>query len=126
MKKIAFYAVVVFMLGFGVRPASAQSGPDYFPGKWKVTVFGTPQGDAVMFFILERKDGKLSGIVRDSTDKELTKMTSVDEKEKNITVYFTTQGYDVNVFLEPVPADSVKGSLMGMFDTKGVRVKEGK
>jgi hypothetical protein len=126
MKKIAFYAVVVFMLGFGVRPASAQSAPDYFPGKWKVTVFGTPQGDAVMFFFLERKDGKLSGIVRDSTDKELTKMTSVDEKEKNITVYFTTQGYDVNVFLEPVPVDSVKGSLLGMFDTKGVRVKEGK
>jgi len=108
----------------GVGSASAQSGPDYFPGKWKVTVFGTPNGDAVMFFLLERKEGKLTGTVRDSTDKEMTKFSQIDEKEKNITVYFTAQGYDVNVYLEPVPADSVKGNLMGMFDTRGVRIKE--
>ena len=72
-----------------------------------------------MFFLLERKDGKLTGTVRDSADKEMTRFSQIEEKEKNITVYFTAQGYDVNVFLEPVPADSVKGSLMGMFDTGG-------
>ena len=117
----------IFVLLFlGARPASAQATTDYFPGKWKVTVFGTPNGDAVMFFLLERKEGKLIGTVRDSTDKEMTKFSQIDEKEKNITVHFTAQGYDVNVYLEPVPADSVKGSLMGMFDTRGVRVKEGK
>lgn len=123
MKCLMGLGLFVFFL-LGARPASAQSGADYFPGKWKVTVFGTPNGDAVMFFLLERKDGKLTGAVRDSTDKEMTRFTQIDEKEKNITVYFTAQGYDVNVYLEPVPADSVKGNLLGMFDTRGVRVKE--
>ena len=122
MKKLTLiFTVVVGM--FLATNASAQTTTDYFPGKWKVTVFGTPQGDAVMFFLLERKDGKLTGVVHDSTDKEMSKFTQVDEKDKNITVYFSAQGYDVNVALEPVPADSVKGSLMGMFDTRGIRVK---
>ena len=125
MKKLAYPAVVAVTLLLSSR-ASAQSTTDYFPGKWKVTVFGTPNGDAVMFFLLERKDGKLTGAVRDSADKEVSKFSQIDEKEKNITVYFTAEGYDVNVFLEPVAADSVKGNLMGMFDTRGVRIKESK
>ena len=77
-----------------------------------------------MYVLLDRKDGKLTGVVHDSTDKEMTKLTQVDEKDKSVTVYFTAQGYDVNMTLEPVPADGVKGSLMSMFDVKGVRVKE--
>ena len=125
MRKLSLLVMVLTGLFLSAR-TSAQSTTDYFPGKWKITVFGTPQGDAVMYFFLERKDGKLSGALRDSTDKEMSKFSQVDEKDKNITVYFTTQGYDVNVYLEPVPADSAKGNLMGMFDTKGVRVKENK
>ena len=126
MKKSIFFAAAIVFLCLGPGSVSAQTTTDYFPGKWKVTVFGTPDGDAVMFFLLERKEGKLTGTVRDSTDKEMTKFSQIDEKEKNITVYFTAQGYNVNVYLEPVPADSVKGNLMGMFDTRGVRIKEGK
>lgn len=103
---------------------SAQSTTDYFPGKWKVMIYGTPNGDAMLYLLLDRKDGKLSGVVHDSTDKEMSKLTQIDEKDTTVTVYFTAQGYDVNLFLTPVPADSVKGNLMGMFDAKGVRVKE--
>ncbi len=76
-----------------------------------------------MNFLFERKDGKLTGIVRDSIDKEILKITQIDEKEKTITAYFNAQGYDVNLLLEPIDADRVKGSLMGMFDAKGERVK---
>ncbi len=64
-------------------------------------------------------------MVRDSTDKEVAKIDKIEESGKTITVYFTTQGYDVNMLLEPLDADNVKGSLMGMFDCKGTRVKEG-
>ena len=79
-----------------------------------------------MTFVIERKDGKLAGAVQDSTGKELTKITSIDEKDKTITAAFTIQSYDVTLTLEPIDADNVKGSLMGMFDATGVRVKENK
>ncbi|HVV55844.1 MAG TPA: hypothetical protein VHC47_10985 [Mucilaginibacter sp.] len=136
MKKLSFIFAVVTGLFFGLSAkaqtttvsdtttAKTSTAADYFPGKWNVTIFGTPNGDAKMNFILERKDGKLGGAVQDTTGKEISKITSVDEKDKNITVAFSTQGYDVTVTLEPVDNDHVKGSLMGMFDAKGTRVKE--
>ena len=103
--------------------ASAQTKTDYYPGKWNILVIGTPNGDSKMTMVLERKDGKLSGAVQDSTGKELTKITTIDEKDKTITAAFTIQSYDVTLTLDPVDDDHVKGSLMGMFDAKGVRVK---
>jgi len=85
---------------------------------------GTPNGDAKLTFLLERKDGKLAGAVQDTTGKEMTKITQIDEKDKTITAAFTIQSYDVSLTLEPVDDDHVKGSLMGMFEAKGIRVKE--
>jgi hypothetical protein len=105
---------------------AATTTTDYFPGKWNVVIMGTPGGDAKMTFALERKEGKLSGAVQDSTGKELTKITSIEEKDKSITAAFTIQSYDVTLTLDPIDDDHVKGSLMGMFDAKGVRVKENK
>jgi hypothetical protein len=131
MKKLnlIFTVVLALMMSLTVKaqtaPAAASAAPaDYFPGKWNVIVKGTPNGDAKMTFVIERKDGKLGGAVQDSTGKELTKITSIDEKDKTITAAFTIQSYDVTLTLEPVDADDVKGSLMGMFDATGVRVKE--
>lgn len=124
MKKLSFILTVAIGLFFGFS-AKAQTS-DYFPGKWNVVIMGTPNGDAKMTFILERKDGKLTGAVQDTTGKEMTKITSIDEKDKTINAAFTIQSYDVTLTLEPVDDDHVKGSLMGMFDAKGVRVKENK
>ena len=104
----------------------AQTKTDYFPGKWLITVIGTPQGDAKMTFIFDRKDGKLTGAVQDSTGKVLSTITQIDEKDKTMTAAFNIQSYDVTLTLEPVDDDHVKGSMMGMFDAKGVRIKETK
>jgi len=125
MKKLSliFTVVVGLLLSSNVK---AQTKPDYYPGKWNVLIMGTPNGDSKMTFVLERKDGKLAGAVQDSTGKELTKITSVEEKDKTITAAFTIQSYDVTLTLDPVDDDHVKGSLMGMFDAKGVRIKDGK
>jgi len=122
MKKLSLIFTVVAALFFSLN-VKAQAPTDFYPGKWVVTVFGTPNGDAKMTFVLERKDGKLGGAVQDSTGKELTKITSIDEKDKTITAAFTIQSYDVTLTLDPVDDDHVKGSLMGMFDAKGARVK---
>ncbi|MFA6084596.1 hypothetical protein [Mucilaginibacter sp.] len=122
MKKLILTFTVIASMFLCVG-AKAQSTTDYFTGKWKVIIMGTPQGDATMMFVFEKKDGKLTGALRDSTDKEISKITQIDEKDKSITAYFNTQGYDVNLMLEPLDADRVKGSLMGMFAAKGERVK---
>jgi hypothetical protein len=124
MKKLSLILTLAIGLFFGLN-AKAQKA-DYFPGKWNVVIMGTPNGDAKLTFVLERKDGKLSGAVQDTTGKEITKITSIEEKEKTINAAFTIQSYDVTLTLEPVDDDHVKGSLMGMFDAKGVRVKDNK
>jgi hypothetical protein len=49
----------------------------------------------------------------------------VDEKDKTAIIAFTTQGYDVELTIDPVDDDHVKGNLAG-FDAKGVRKKESK
>ena len=125
MKKLSLILTVVVALFLSLN-AKAQTTADYYPGKWNVTVMGTPNGDAKMTFVLERKDGKLTGAVQDTTGKEMTKITQIDEKDKTITAAFTIQSYDVTLTLDPVDDDHVKGSLMGMFDAKGVRVKDQK
>ncbi len=102
----------------------STTAADYFPGKWQVTVFGTPNGDAKMMIILQKKDGKLGGSVQDSTGKEISPLTQADLQDKSITLGFTAQGYDVTLTLQPVDQDNVTGSLMGMFDAKGIRVKQ--
>ncbi|HEY4325017.1 MAG TPA: hypothetical protein VGN20_13560 [Mucilaginibacter sp.] len=125
MKKLSLIFSIVFCTFLSIT-AKAQTAPDYFAGKWNVVVMGTPQGDAKMTFLLERKDGKLTGTVQDTTGKEISKITQIDEKDKTITAAFTVQSYDVTLMLEPIDDDHVKGNLMNMFDAKGVRVKESK
>ncbi len=125
MKQISLVAVMALSALFLTSRACAQTKTD-FAGKWRVVIYGTPNGDAPMIFQLERKDGKLGGIVKDSTDKEMTKITNIEETDSTVNVFFTTQGYDVNVLMQPTTADSVKGNLMGMFDVKGARIKEKK
>ncbi len=123
MKKSSL--IVALIMGLFLSPTvKAQSTANYFVGKWLITVIGTPNGDAKMTFIFERKDGKLIGAVRDSTDKEVSKITQIDENNKTINAAFTINSNDVTLSLEPVDDDHIKGSVMGMFDAKGTRIKE--
>lgn len=106
--------------------AQAQTSTDYFAGKWHVTIFGTPNGDATMAFVFDAKDGKLSGVVQDTTGKEISKITQIDTAGKSITAAFYAEGYDLKLTLEPVDEQHIKGNLLGMFDATGVRIKEKK
>lgn len=65
----------------------------------------------------------MTGAVQDSTGKEIAKLDKVELGDSTITVYFTAQGYDVNLVLNKKDEDHVAGSLMGMFDAEGDRVK---
>ncbi|MBD0285573.1 MAG: DUF1593 domain-containing protein [Flavisolibacter sp.] len=103
--------------------AKAQTATaDYFAGKWSVLLKGL-QGDTKMIFVLEKKDGKITGIVQDTTGKELSKVTDVVSKEDEITLYFISQGNEVNLNLKKKDEDHATGSLMGMINVEGERVK---
>ena len=124
MKKLRVFisAVFIFILSTGAK-AQAQTGAAYFTGKWNVLVKGTPNGDAKMTFVLDKKDSTLTGVVQDSTGKEIAKIDKVELNGDKATVYFNAQGYDVNLEMNKKDEDHVTGSLMGMFDSEGERVK---
>jgi len=103
--------------------AQTGTGADYFAGKWNVLIKGLPQGDARMFFVLEKKDTTMTGIVQDSTGTQISKLDKVELTANAATLYFNVQGYDVNLVMNKKDDDHVTGNLMGMFDADGERVK---
>ncbi|MDB5276312.1 MAG: hypothetical protein JWR61_1267 [Ferruginibacter sp.] len=127
MKKLhaTLTAILLLVLSFGAS-AQTKTGADYFEGKWNVLVKSLPQGDTKMFFTLDKKDASLTGAVQDSTGKEIAKLDKVELADTTVTVYFSAQGYDVNLVMNKKDDDHVTGSLMGMFDAEGDRVKGAK
>ncbi|MGV3559935.1 hypothetical protein [Larkinella arboricola] len=126
MKKVSFFLVMV-LVSVALRGISQAPAPeDFFAGKWEINVAGTPNGDARFVTDLVRKDGKLTGELTDPTGtmKEKIPLTSIEESTDKIALYFTTQGYDVNIDLTKVDDDNLKGSLMNMFEAKAKRLKE--
>jgi hypothetical protein len=127
MKKLSQLVTGLFLLllSFNVQ-AQTKTGADFFEGKWSVLVKGLPDGDTKMIFVLEKKDTTIAGVVQDSTGKEIAKISKSEIKPDEITVYFTAQSYDVNLLLKKKDDDHANGSLMGMFDAEGDRVKQAK
>jgi len=127
MKQVSlFFTGLFFLLLSFAAHAQSGTGADYFTGKWNVLVKGTPNGDARMFIVLDKKDSTLTGAVQDSTGKEMSKIDKVELNGDKATVYFNTQGYDVNLEMNKKDDDHVTGSMMGMFDADGERVKAAK
>ena len=125
MKKFSTIFATVFFLVLSVSVnAQSKAGADYFAGKWSVLLKGVPGGDAKMIFQLEKKNDSITGIVLDTAGVEIAKLTSVVLKDTEINMFFTTQGYDVNLLLTKKDDDHVTGSLMSMFDAEGERKKE--
>lgn len=125
MKKLTVIFAGLFLLVLSLK-TNAQTGADYFAGKWSVLVKGLPQGDTKMVFVLEKKDTTLTGVVQDTTGNEISKLDKVDLSDSSATVYFTAQGYDVNLVMIKKDDDHITGSLMSMFDAEGERIKNTK
>jgi hypothetical protein len=124
MKKISLVFTALFILL--VSNAQSKTGADYFAGTWNILVKGTPGGDSKMFFVLEKKDTLLTGVVQDSTGKEMSKIDKIELNGDKATVYFNAQNYDVNVVMNKKDDDHLTGNLLGMFDVDGDRVKTNK
>src|SRR5512133_51495 len=113
MKKVSLFFAAFFLLVLSL-PASAQtkSNADFFAGKWNVLVAGTPNGDSKIIVSLEKKDGKLEGTILDSTNKEIAKITKVEEKDKSVTVFFYAQNYDLYLLMDRKDDDHVTGNML--------------
>jgi hypothetical protein len=126
MKKLKSILTGLLLLLFVFGAKAQTANADYFAGKWNVLLKGLPNGDTKMFFVLEKKDTTMTGVVQDSTGTEVAKIDKVELKENTATVYFSAQGYDVNLAMTKKDDDHVTGNLMGMFDAEGERVKVAK
>lgn len=123
MNKFKTFLTGLLFLLFTLTVKAQTSGADYFAGKWSVLVKSLPQGDTKMLFVLEKKDTTMTGVVQDSTGNQISKIDKVELNGTTATVYFSAQGYDVNVVMNKKDEDHITGSLMGMFDAEGERVK---
>lgn len=126
MKKLhLFFCAGLFCLLLSFKASAQATGPtDYFVGKWNVIVEGTPQGNGKMTITLERENSKLNGTIITREGTATTKFSKVEEKEKSVTVFYTTNGYDVYLLMEKKDDDNVTGNMMDMYDARGVRVKD--
>jgi hypothetical protein len=127
MKKLSVFIAGLFFLVLSISAnAQSKTGADYFEGKWSVLVKGTPNGDSKMIVSLDKKDTTMTGVIKDTAGTEIAKITKVELKTNELTVYFTTQGYDVYLVMTKKDDDHVDGSMMGMFEAPGDRIKETK
>src|ERR1041385_2614662 len=124
MKKLKSILIASVLITAAFSAKAQTSTAAYFAGKWNVLLKGTPDGDHKMIFVIDNTNDSLSGVVQDTTGAEISKISSIEQKENEITVYFTAQGYDVNVVLDKKDDDHATGSLMGMFDVDADRNKE--
>lgn len=115
-------ALFILLLVPGAH-GQTKTGADFFEGKWNVLLKGLPDGDTKIFFVLERKDTVMTGVVQDSTGIQISKLDSVQVSGPSATVYFVAQGYNVNLVMNKKDEDHITGNLMGMFDAEGERVK---
>ena len=120
---LIFVSIFFTLITFASH-AQSTTGANYFTGKWSVLIKGTPNGDAKMTVTLEKQDTTLAGNIKDSTGQLDTKIDKVELNGDKITLYFNTQGYDVNLEMDKKDDDHVTGSMMGMFDAEGERVKQ--
>ena len=127
MKKLRSLVLVLFCLFLvNTSHAQANTGTDFFAGKWSVLIPGTPLGDLKRIYALKKTDNGLSGTVQDSTGKELYKCSKVDVKDNEVTIYYTASGIDAYMKLTKKDKDHVSGMLLDQFPAEGERIKEAK
>jgi hypothetical protein len=127
MKKVNVFLTGVFfiLISFGTNAQTQPSvtGETFFIGKWYILAKGTPQGDTKMVLTVEKKDGKLTGNLNDTTSTDgLREFTSITIKETTLSAVFSAQGMDIPLDITKKDEKSITGNIMGMFDIEGSRV----
>lgn len=123
MKKTMMIFAGIFFILATLTLNAQKPAADYFIGKWNILVEGTPSGDANMILSLEKKDGKVVGILKQEGESG-TPIDRVEIKENEMTVYWVASGYDVYLYVEKIDDNKLEGTLMDMFDASAERIKK--
>ncbi len=107
---------------FDAKATRASASGDYFAGKWKMTVYDTPNGDASLTATFTRDNGTLNATLS-AEDGTTFPVSGVEEETNSVKVSFAAMGYDVWVLLSKKDADKMEGSSMDMFKADAVRIK---
>jgi hypothetical protein len=97
--------------------------PEYFEGKWDVTVKDTPQGTVTIPMRFETMDGVTKGYFMEDASGVEKEMSSVSITEDVLSASFNIAGYDVYMSIKKVGDENANGSLMDMFTTEAKKVK---
>ena len=128
MKKSGFinFGFFLFIFSIGLN-AQTKSGYDFFAGKWSLIVTGAPQGDVKMVVNFEKIDNVVSSSIKDSTGKDLYKVTNTEiDEDQAIITFIGSQSSDVPLTLRKKDETSITGDIMEMFEVEGKRVSTNK
>jgi hypothetical protein len=121
---IAGFYLFLFSIGLN---AQTKSGYDFFAGKWNIIVTGSPQGDVKMVVNFENINNAVSASIKDSTGKDLYKVTNTEiDNDKSVITFIGSQGSDVPLTLMKKDETNITGDIMGMFEVEGKRASKNK
>ena len=127
MKKSGLLIAGTFLFIFSIgMNAQTKTGIDFFDGKWNVIIKSAPQGDVRMVINFEKINEVVSASIKDSTEKELYKVTNTDINQDQDVITFTGSLGDVPLTLRKKDETSLEGDITGMFDIEGKRISKNK
>lgn len=117
MKKLGLVIAGFFLFIFSVGlNAQITSAFEYFAGKWNIVVKNTPNGDAKMVVNFEKVNGRVTASLKDSTDKELYKVTKTEiVNDLAYITFIGSQSNDVPLTLKKNDESNLTGDIMEMF-----------
>jgi len=118
------YLLLTIIMFVGVV-TYGQTAPDFFAGKWEISVKDTPMGDMKFLTDLVRQDGKLTGELSVPVDASAPKrpITRVEETADKLVLYFeSAEVGEIAIDLAKVDQDNLQGTLY-TFEANAKRVK---
>lgn len=126
MKRIKLMMFTLLLMLTATTAQAANTNEEFYLGQWTVSMKGLPQGDADMDMQLSRNDeGQLNGSLTLGEQKVSFERVSISETGGDLTVYFTSMGYQVYLTLHKTDDDNqLRGSMMGMFNATAKRITD--
>ena len=125
MKKLLSFTALFIIASCGTQKKIIV---DPYVGIYDVTIFDVPQvGDWPLKLIIKKDDnGYAAELQTNSEDpaasEYLWEVTSTSVDDNMVYIDATIAAYNLNFELS-IDEDDISGSMMGMFDVEGIRVK---
>ncbi len=125
MKKLLPFTALLIIASCGTQKKVIV---DPYVGIYDVTIFDVPQvGDWPLKLIIKKDDnGYAAELQTNSEDpaasEYLWEVTSTSVDDNMVYIDATIAAYNLNFELS-IDEDDISGSMMGMFDVEGIRVK---